>query len=115
MSDDVGDEIPADNPFSGLEPIKEGPISPALMVGAIALNMAMKYADMSMVKDGTLYQQYKIEGRNLNPIKLEWVFSLAREIEMHLMGTSNRLSCMVIEAVMDLAEEDEIPSENSNA
>lgn len=120
MTDESGIEITSDGEFArGLEPLGDAPMPPALAVGAIALNMAMKYHDISIIKDGAMYQQYKLEGRNIVPIHLDMVFETAILIEKHLMSTSNRLSEMVFDAVVDgLAEEilaeDAAPSEQAD-
>ena len=60
----------------------------------------MKYHDMGMVKDGALYQQYKLEGRNIRTIGLEDVFETAMKIELHLLGASDRIA--KISADLDL-------------
>jgi len=75
-------------------------IAPGVAIGALALNMAMKYHDMSMVSDGTLYQQYKLEGRNMREIGLADVFDTAIQIEAHLLGSSERIASMVVEALV---------------
>lgn len=38
--------------------IKDAPVAPGVAIASIALNMAMKYHDISTVKDGAMYQQY---------------------------------------------------------
>ncbi len=68
-------------------------------VAAIALTMAMKYHDMSMIKDGQLYQQYKLEGRNIRNIELSDVFETAIQIERHLMAANERVSAWMLEAL----------------
>jgi hypothetical protein len=66
--------------------------------------MAMKYWDMNMVKDGALYQQYKLEGRNIPSMHLDLVFEVAREIEVHILGAPNRLSNVIFDAFADAVE-----------
>ena len=73
------------------------PVAPAHGIAAIALSMAMKYHDMGMVKDGALYQQYKLEGRNITTIGLADVFETAIQIEAHLLGSSDRISKLIID------------------
>ena len=86
------------------------PVGAAHGIAAIALSMAMKYHDIGMIKDGVLYQQYKLEGRNLQPLHLDMVFETAIKIEMHLLGASQRIAQVVIEAIAygDEALKDEV-------
>lgn len=83
------------------------PVAPAHGIAAIALSMAMKYVDITTVQDGTLYQQYKLEGKNLPPLHLDMVFEAAIQIERHLVGASDRIAAIVVEAITaDLADRD---------
>lgn len=93
-----------DNAMNGLDAIKDTPIAPATGIAAIALNMAMKYHDMGMVKDGALYQQYKLEGRNITTIGLADVFETAIKIEQHLILGSDRIAKIVIDAIAERPE-----------
>jgi hypothetical protein len=86
-------------PFAGLEPLKDTPVAPAHVVASIALHMAMKYHDIQVVKDGALYQQYKLEGKNLQPLQLDTVLETAKILEAHLLGASERIAKMVVEAI----------------
>lgn len=79
----------------------DAPIAPAHGIAAIALSMAMKYHDMNMVKDGALYQQYKLEGRNIRMIGLEDVFETAIKIELHLLASSERIAKVVVDAISE--------------
>lgn len=108
MSDILSEgEMPEDHPFSGLEPIKEAPLATAHAVAALALNMALKYHDIATVQDGTLYQQYKLEGKNFRELHLNDVFETAILMEMHLMGSSQRIAKLVVDAIAFIPEEDE--------
>jgi plasmid maintenance system antidote protein VapI len=75
------------------------PINPMVGIGAIALNMAINYLDMTVVKDGQLYQQLKIEGKEIKGVSLETAFHYAKQIERHLMGTSDRIAGIVLDAI----------------
>jgi hypothetical protein len=75
------------------------PIAPAHGIAAIALDMAMKYHDMSIIKDGAMYQQYKLEGRNIRGINLDTVFETAIRIEAWLLGASERIAKIVVDAI----------------
>lgn len=88
-----------EKPFKELEPLKDAPAAPAHVIASIALNMAMKYHDITLVKDGILYQQYKLEGRNMPSLHLDIVFETAIKIERHLLMSSERIATMIIEAV----------------
>lgn len=85
--------------FEGLEPIQNAPVAPAHGIAGLALSMAMKYHDINMVKDGQLYQQYKLEGRNMRELHLDVVFETAIRIEMHLLGASDRIAKLVVDAI----------------
>jgi len=100
------DELPENDDFKALETIKDVPIAPAHGIAAIALNMALKYHDMSMVKDGQLYQQYKLEGRNITCIGLEDVFETAMKMEAFLLGSSERIAKIVVDALSIRVEDD---------
>jgi hypothetical protein len=87
--------------FKELEPLKDTPIAPAHGIAAIALNMALKYHDISTVQDGTLYQQYKLEGKNLPPLHLDMVFDTAMKMEAFLLGASERIAKLVVDAITE--------------
>lgn len=86
---------------------KDLPIGVAHGIAAIALQMAIKYHDIGTVQDGTLYQQYKLEGKELIPLNLAMVFETAIQIERHLLGASDRIATLVVEAVAGVGEGDE--------
>lgn len=91
----------SDNPLLELSEVVDAPISPATGIAALAMNFALKYHDINHIHDGQLYQQYKIEGRNIAPLSLEWVFETARRIELHIMAAPNRLTDVLLEAVVE--------------
>lgn len=94
----IGPIGPADNllMMPGLE---NAPIAPAHAIAALALNFAMKYCDITTVQEGALYQQFKLEGRNMHDLSLGEVFHYAKQIEMHLMASSERIAAMLIDAI----------------
>lgn len=83
------------------------PVAPAHGIAAIALSMALKYHDMGMIKDGALYQQYKLEGRNIETLHLEHVFETAIRMEAHLLGSSDRIAKLIVDAISVEVEDDE--------
>jgi hypothetical protein len=87
--------------IKGLEPIAGSPVAAAHAIAAIALNMSLKYHDIATVQDGTLYQQYKLEGKNFQALHLDSVFETAILMEAHLMGASDRIAKLVIDCVKD--------------
>lgn len=101
MTDEASEPaIDADeNPLAELAPIGDTPMAPAHAIAGVALHMAMKYHDMSTVKDGSLYQQLKVEGRNIRAINLDTVFETAIRIEQHLLGSSDRIAKIVVDAL----------------
>lgn len=94
-------ENEGDNLLADLKPIEEVKVAPAQGIAAIALSMAMKYHDIMTVQDGALYQQYKLEGRNLPPLHLDLVFETAIRIEKHLLESSSRIAKLVVDAVAE--------------
>ena len=96
------------SPHMGGEKLATGPA-----IGAVALTLAMKYCDITTVQDGALYQQYKIEGRNMVPLDLAMVFDVAIQIEKHLMGTSERISALVVDALKVIVDEEDEEGEQS--
>jgi len=99
----------ADRLTKGLEPMKDTPISTPVGIAAIALNMAIQYHDAATIKDGVMYQAYKMEGRNLRTINIDMVFETAIKIEMHLLGASDRIAKALVEAIQIAVDEDEEP------
>ncbi len=94
-----------------LEPMKDAKIAPAHGIAALALNFALKYHDINTVQDGTLYQQYKLEGRNMRELHLDMVFETAIRIEAHLMGSSERIAKLVIDSIAVGIEDEETQAE----
>lgn len=93
------EQAPEDRAFSELEALKDAPVAPAHAIASVALSLAIKYHDMGMIKDGTLYQQYKLEGRNIQMIGLEHVFETAVKMEAFLLGSSERIAKLIVDAV----------------
>ncbi len=90
--------------------IPDTPVAPAHGIAAIALNMALKYHQMTMIPDGLTYQQYKMEGRNIREIGLVDVFETAMKMEGFLLGASERIAKIVVDAIQ-FSVEDDAPSE----
>lgn len=97
--------------FKALEPISDAPIAPAHGIAALALNMTLKWHDISMVKDGALYQQFKLEGKNIRSVGLEDVFETAMKMEAYLLGASERIAKIVVDA-LELHVDDDIKKED---
>lgn len=95
-------------PFQELAvPLGDAPVAPAHAIASIALSMAMKYHDIATIKDGAMYQQYKLEGRNIQPLHLDMVFETAISIERHLLGSSDRIAKLIVDAVIEVVDDDE--------
>lgn len=104
-----------ENPIGELAPhLGNAPVPPGVGIGAIALQMAMKYHEINMVSDGALYQQYKLEGRNMRDLHLADVFDTAIKIEAHLMASSDRIAGIVVDAIRGGAEAERICGEIIN-
>lgn len=97
----------AEKSFSALaKHLGNTPIAPAHGIAALALDMAMKYHDINTIKDGALYQQYKLEGRNLRELHLDMVFETAIKIEVFLLGASERIAKIIVDAVSVQVEDE---------
>lgn len=100
--------------------LRDAQIGPLVAISAIALNMAMKYADINTVQDGLLYQQYKLEGRNMQSLHLSYVFDIAIQIEEHLVKSNKRVAKMIVVSVLeeklaDATEDDEVVVESEES
>jgi len=91
------------------EEVHNAQIGPCIGVAAIALNMAMKYHDIATIQDGTLYQQYKLEGRNMMPLDMSMVFHTAMQIEAYLIAANKRVAKLLVLSALDdeMIHEDE--------
>jgi hypothetical protein len=89
-----------------LAPIADTAVAPAHGIAALALNMSLKYHDINIVKDGALYQQYKLEGQNFRPFTVDEVFETAMRMEAWLLGASDRIAKMVVDAISVVVEDD---------
>lgn len=92
-----------DNPLAikGMEDVQ---ISQPKGIAAIALSMALQYHNINTVQDGTLYQQYKMEGKNMEPLHLDMVFETALKMEKHLLGAEGRFAEVVFESAAELID-----------
>lgn len=88
-----------DDMLSPLKPMGGAPLPTGPSVAAVALTLAMKFHDINTVQDGTLYQQYKLEGQNMTPLHIDMVFETAIKIERHLLAGSDRIAQLVFDAV----------------
>lgn len=102
IDDNVGDEL---KEVAAVSP--NTPVAPAHAIASIALSMAMKYHGINIVQDGALYQQYKLEGKNMQPLHLDMVLETAGRLEAWLLGSSKRIAELVVDA-LEVAVEDEL-------
>ena len=79
--------------------LKDVAISPATGIASLALNFALKYHDINTVQEGALYQQYKLEGRNMRDLQLDMVLETATRLELHILAAPNRITDAVYEAI----------------
>ncbi len=110
MTDEPQDQ--KENPFKALEPIADAPVTPATTVAALALNLALKFHDMGMIKDAAMYQQFKLEGKNIVPLQLAMVLDTALKMEGYLLGASERIAKIVVDA-LEAGIESELPESES--
>ena len=110
MTEDIADTV--GEPFKELAPhMGDTPVAPAHGIAAIALSMAMKFHDINTVQDGTLYQQYKLEGKNMRPLHLDMVFETAMKMEAFLLGASDRIAKLIVDALEIRVDEEEAKAE----
>src|SRR5262245_34096250 len=93
------------------EIVNNAPVGPMVGISALALNMALKYHDSNTVQDGTLYQQYKLEGKNMHGLHLDMVFDTAIQIEQHLVAANTRVAKMIVLAALERDESEAEPSD----
>jgi len=99
-------------PFEELAPhLGNTPVAPAHGIAAIALSMAMKFHDINTVQDGLLYQQYKLEGKNMRGLHLDDVFETAMRMEAFLLGASKRIAKLVVDAIAHGVDEEAAANE----
>ncbi len=89
------------NPLA-IKGMEDVPIAQPTGIAAIALSMALQYHNINTVQDGTLYQQYKMEGRNMETLHLDMVFETALAMERHLLGAEGRFAAVVFDAADEL-------------
>jgi len=106
MDSETDQPLSAADPLSGMEAMENAHVAPAHVVASIALNMALKYHDIGTIKDGAMYQQYKLEGRNMEMLHLDMVFETAIKMEAHLLGSSNRIAKLIVDAIEFKLEDD---------
>jgi len=96
-----------DSPLDALKPIKDTKVDSVTGIAAIALTMALKYHGINTVQDGALYQQYKLEGKNMRELELAMVFETAKQIEQHLLTATDRIAKIITEAIIVAVDEKE--------
>lgn len=94
-----------ENPLLNLEGMDSDPLPTSVAISALAMNFAMKWHDMSLIKDGAMYQQKKLEGANIELISLDSVFETAARFERHFLTSSDRIAGIVIDVLAEIPEE----------
>lgn len=100
------------NPLN-LPAIENEKVSPGLAVASIALSLAVTYHTNSIIKDGAMYQQLKLEGKDIKSSGVEDVIDIARQFEIHLLQSSERIAGIIIDAATEYMENDLTPSQSS--
>lgn len=107
LSDEAKDVA---EPFKEIgEALPHTPVAAAHGIAAIALSMAMKYHDIATIQDGTLYQQYRLEGKNMRELHLDMVFETAERMEVWLLRSSDRIAKVIVDALSIEVVDDELP------
>lgn len=89
---DMAEVLPPDTKLS---------MSPATAIAALGLSMSLKFHDINTVQDGTLYQQFKLEGKNLRGLHINDVLDLAKVLEQHILSAPSRMTDRIMESLMD--------------
>lgn len=92
-------DLKPDNAFN-IPEMADQPIPVGVAIGAVALNMAIKFCDATVVKDGVMYQQLKLENKKIGTIGLDDVFDVAQRIERHLIDSNKRIQTMMLDTIM---------------
>ena len=108
---DAADNLLADE---ALGPARDSPVSTPVAIAAMAMTFAMKYHDVNTVQDGVLYQQYKMEGRNMRELNLDAVFHTATRIEAHLIQAEERFREHALAMVLSALDEDPAAEEEED-
>lgn len=90
-----------DNLLAELEPVQDAPLTPSVAISALALNLALKWHDMCLIKDGSLYQQKKLEGANITLIDMPDVLATAQRFEAWLLSGQVRHANILRSGVID--------------
>lgn len=70
-------------------------------IRSLSLMLAIKYHGETVVKDGTLYQQYKLEGRNMRTLDDEMIIETAVRYETFIRCGENPERMALIEDIAD--------------
>lgn len=115
MTDDEANAAIKQNDLAGLEPLADQPVAPAHVISSIALNLALKYHDIGTVQDGVMYQQMKLEGKNLMPLHLDMVLETAVRMERWLLHSNERIAKIVFDALEGATDADPAGGEPETA
>lgn len=98
-----------DKPKNAIEEVSKSlgpvPVSTQVGISAMAMQMALNYHDSNIIKDGTMYQQLKIEGAQITGLNLDLVFETAMRIERHLVGGEVRVNNLLMDLVETIIDE----------
>lgn len=81
-----------------IEGVQDIPLSPATAISSVALNMALNWFNTTIVKDGAMYQQLKLEGKTIEGVRLSDVFDVAKQFEEYIIRAPDRLAAMILDA-----------------
>lgn len=65
-------------------------------IRATALAMAVRYHGDTIVKDGQMYQQFKLEGKNMQPTAPLLILQIAMDFERYLRGDYAALADQIV-------------------
>ncbi len=80
--------------------VRNQPIEPMCrmdMLRVTALGMAVRYYTETIIKDGVMYQQKKMEGANLQPASHEGVLRCAISFERYLRGDYAEMADLIVD------------------
>ena len=111
---DFTDANPLSDMSEVLPPDAKVQLSSGTAIAALGLSMALRYHDINTVQDGTLYQQYKLEGKDMHGLHIEHVLETAKIFEAHILSAPNRMSDQIMGALLTSLESEFGSGENTD-
>jgi len=86
--------------------LNSAPIGTYPGIAAMALHFSLKFHDINTIQDGALYQQYKLEGRNMCDLHLDMVLRTAAVLEKWMVTANERIGLAVLDDISRALDEE---------